>query len=68
MLEAVHTSLRKVCQWSGRQSSASIGGIVKGPLNPLLFQANTAPQERWDCDILDDEGGRMFLRMVEEKK
>jgi len=37
------------------------------PAHPEL-ETNAAPQERWDCDILDDEGGRRFLSMVEEIK
>jgi len=37
------------------------------PAHPDL-QTNGAPQERWDCDILDDEGERRFLSMVEEIK
>ena len=37
------------------------------PAHPEL-QTNAAPQERWDCDLLDDDGERRFLSMVEEIK
>lgn len=46
----------------------------EGPVEPPFIpahpdlQTNAAPQERWDCDILDDEGERRFLSMVEEIK
>jgi hypothetical protein len=45
-----------------------------GPIEPPFIsahpdlQTNAAPRERWDHDILDDEGERRFLSMVEEIK
>ena len=48
--------------------------IVTDPLNPTFMsahpdlQTNAAPRERWDYDILDDEGECVFLSMVEEIK
>jgi hypothetical protein len=32
------------------------------------YLQGTAPQERWDCDILEEEGEKRFKSMVEEIK
>jgi hypothetical protein len=32
------------------------------------YLKGTAPEERWDCDILEEEGERRFKSMVEEIK
>jgi hypothetical protein len=36
------------------------------PLHPGWTRA--APQERWDCDIFEEEGEKRFKSMVEEIK
>jgi hypothetical protein len=39
------------------------------PVRPeLRFDTDTTPQERWDCDILEDEGEMRFKSVVEEIK
>jgi hypothetical protein len=39
------------------------------PVRPeLRFDTDTTPQERWDCDILEDEGETRFKSVVEEIK
>ena len=39
------------------------------PVRPgLRSDTNTTPQERWDCDILEDEGEMRFKSMMEEIK
>jgi hypothetical protein len=39
------------------------------PVRPeLRFDTNTTPQERWDCDILEDEGEMIFKSVMEETK
>jgi hypothetical protein len=36
------------------------------PVRPeLRFDTSTTPQERWDCDILEDEGEMRFKSVVE---
>ncbi|KZT08512.1 uncharacterized protein LAESUDRAFT_724020 [Laetiporus sulphureus 93-53] len=32
------------------------------------LETDTAPRERWDCDILEEEGARRFQAVVEEIK
>jgi hypothetical protein len=39
------------------------------PVRPeLRFDTDTTPQERWDSDILEDEGEMRFKNVVEEIK
>jgi hypothetical protein len=41
------------------------------PFRPELrfgVDTDTTPQERWDCDILEDEGEMKFKSVVEEIK
>ena len=45
-----------------------------GPIVPPRFppyselEADTAPEARWDCNILEEEGEQRFRRMVDEIK
>ena len=45
-----------------------------GPTSPPRFppdselETDTAPEARWDCNILEEEGEQRFKRMVDEIK
>lgn len=48
--------------------------LINNKIDPPSIQADLnrvidmAPQERWDCDILESEGERRFQAVVEEIK
>lgn len=57
------------------RDSASIACIAISPLNPPYSRTSTAPdghsqdtapRERWNCDILGGEGEQRFKSVVEE--
>lgn len=40
--------------------------IIHDPKSITLRVTGMAPQERWNCDVTEEEGARMFESMVEE--
>jgi hypothetical protein len=42
--------------------------FIRDPQSVTLRVTGTAPKERWDCDVLEEEGENRFKTMVEEIK